>query len=54
MCEDITEGAISTRYGKDGKAAQNPNADFSDQVVVANVKIAIESCPMQAIKLKTD
>lgn len=52
MCEDISEGAISTKYGKDGKAGANPEADLTDRVVVANVKLAVETCPMQAIKIE--
>lgn len=51
MCEDISEGAMGTKFGKDGKASQNPEADLTDRVVVANVKLAVETCPMQAIKL---
>ena len=52
MCEDISEGAIGTKFGKDGKAAQNPEADLSDRVVVANCKLAAETCPMQAITVE--
>jgi ferredoxin len=52
MCEDISEGAMGTKYGKDGKAAQNPDADLTDRVVVANLKLAVETCPMQAITIE--
>ena len=52
MCEDISENAMGTKYGKDGKAAQNPDADLTDRVVVANLKLAEETCPMQAIKVE--
>jgi ferredoxin len=52
MCEDISDGAMGTKYGKEGISAQNPEADLTDRVVVANVKLAIETCPMQAIKLE--
>jgi ferredoxin len=52
MCEDISEGAMGTKYGKDNKAAQNPEADMTDRVVVANLKLAVETCPMQAVKLE--
>jgi ferredoxin len=52
MCGDISEGAMGTKFGKDGKAAQNPEADLTDRVVVANLKLAIETCPMQAISLE--
>ena len=52
LCEDISEGAMGTKYGKNEKAAQNPEADLTDRVVVQNVKLAVETCPMQAIKLE--
>ena len=52
MCEDITGGAVGTSFGKDNKAAQNLEADLTDRVVVANVKLAVEACPMQAIILE--
>jgi len=54
ICEDISEGAMGTKFGKNGKAAQNPEIDFSDRVVVSNVKLAIDACPMQSIKLDID
>jgi len=52
MCEDISEGAIGTKYGEDGKAEANPEADLTDRVVVANCKLAAETCPMQAITIE--
>lgn len=52
MCEDVSEGAMGLKFGKNGKAAQNPKIDFTDHAVVSNVKLAIETCPMQAIKLE--
>lgn len=52
MCEDISENSMGTKYGKDGKAAQNPDVDLTDRVVVANLKLAEETCPMQAIKVE--
>ena len=52
ICEDISEGAMGVEFGKNGKAAQNPEADLTDRVVVENVKLAIETCPTQAISLK--
>ena len=52
MCADISEGAMGTEFGKDGKAEGNPEADFTDRVVVANVKLAAETCPMQAVKIE--
>lgn len=52
MCEDISEGVIGTKFGSDGKASVDPKADFTDRVVVANVKLSAETCPMQAIKVE--
>lgn len=52
MCEDISEGAMSTDYGKDGKGGLNPKADLTDKKTLDNLKVAIEACPMQAIKLE--
>jgi ferredoxin len=52
MCEDISQGAMSTKYGKDEKAAINPEADLTDRVIVANLKMAAETCPMQAISIE--
>ncbi len=52
MCEDVSDGAMGVKFGKNDKAGQNPEADFTDRVVVANVKLAIETCPTQAIKLE--
>ena len=52
MCEDISEGAMGVKFGKEGKAAINPEADLTDRVVVANLKLAVETCPMQAIKIE--
>lgn len=52
MCKDISEGAVGVEYGITGKATQNPDADLSDRVVVANIKLAAETCPMQAIKIE--
>jgi len=52
MCEDISEGAMSTVYGKGGKGGLNPKADLTDKKTLDNLKIAIEACPMQAIKLE--
>lgn len=52
LCEDISQGAMGVKYGKDGKAAQNPLADLNDSKTLENVKIAIQACPMQAISLE--
>lgn len=51
LCDDISENAMGTQFGEEGKALQNPDADLTDRVVVANVKMAIEVCPTQAIAL---
>jgi ferredoxin len=52
MCEDISEGALGTKYGKNGVSGLNPEADTSDRVVVANIKLAAETCPVQAVKVE--
>lgn len=52
MCEDISEGAMGTKFGTDGKASLNPEADLTDRVVVANLKLACETCPMQSISIE--
>lgn len=52
MCGDISEGAMGTEYGENGSAGQNPKADLTDKKTLANLKIAIEACPVQAISLK--
>ncbi|TRZ54427.1 ferredoxin [bacterium] len=52
LCEDISGGAVGTKFGKDNKAGLNMGADLTDHVVVANVELAIQTCPMQAIKLE--
>jgi ferredoxin len=52
LCGEISEGAMGIKFGTDGKAAQNPEADLTDPKVLSNVKLAIEACPTQAIKLE--
>jgi ferredoxin len=52
MCEDISDGAMGTKFGKDGKAGINPKADLTDHAVVSNLKLAAETCPMQAITIE--
>lgn len=52
MCEDISEGAIGCKHGKDGRAGVNPEIDLTDSEVVANVKLAAEACPVQGIKIE--
>ena len=54
LCDEISEGAMGIKFGRDEKAEQNPEVDFTDRVVVANVKLAIETCPTQAITLKEE
>lgn len=52
MCDDISDGAMGTAYGKDGKGGLNPKADLADKNTLDGLKVAIEACPMQAIKLE--
>jgi len=52
VCEDISEGAMGTKFGRDGKAGQNPKTDLTDPKILEKVKLAIETCPMQTIKLE--
>lgn len=52
MCEDISEGAMGTAYGKNGKAGVNPKADLKNKKTLANLKIVAEACPMQAVKIE--
>jgi ferredoxin len=52
MCEDISEDALGPKFGTDGKAVMNPEADLTDRVVVANCKMAAETCPMRAITIE--
>ncbi len=52
ICEEISEEAISCKYGKDGRAGVNPEIDLTDRVVVANVKLTAEACPVQGIEVE--
>lgn len=54
MCFDVSEGVIGVPFGTDGKAGVNPEADLSKKEVVEAVKLAEETCPMQAIKVEED
>ena len=54
MCGDISEGAVGTVFGKDGKAGLNPSADLKNPQVVENIKLAAETCPMLAITVEED
>ena len=52
MCEDISEGALGTKFGEEGKADLNKEADLTDRVIVANIRLATETCPMRAVKIE--
>jgi ferredoxin len=52
MCEDISEGAVGCKYGVDGRAGVNPDIDLTDSTVIANVKLAAETCPVQGISVE--
>ena len=52
LCEDISEGAMGIKFGKEGKADQNPKADLADPKILEKVKLAVETCPMQTITLE--
>ena len=52
MCGDISEGAMGTEFGKVGKGGQNPQAELTNPKTLANLKIAVEACPVQAISLE--
>jgi len=54
MCEDISEGNVGTKFGKDGKAEVNPEADMKKDEVQEVVLLAAEVCPMQAIEIEKD
>ena len=53
MCEDISDGVVATKYSKTGATAIiNPKADLEDKAVIANIRLAAETCPMQAITIE--
>lgn len=52
LCEDISGGAMGTKFGKDERAAQNPKTDMADPKILESVKLAIQTCPTQAIRLE--
>lgn len=52
LCEDVSGGAMGTKFGKNEKAAQNPKTDLTDTKTLEGVKLAIQTCPTQAIDLK--
>lgn len=54
LCEELSGGAMGIKFGANGKAAQNPQADLTDSKTMESVKLAIQACPMQAIKLEED
>ena len=47
-CEDVSGGIIKV---KDGLGTVNPKADLNDSKVQEKIRLAVESCPMQAIKV---
>lgn len=54
LCEGVSGGAMGIEFGKNGKAALNPQADLTDSKTLEGIKLAIQACPMQAIKLEED
>lgn len=52
MCGDISEGAVGTEYGKDGRAGVNPKANLNNESVKEAIRLAAETCPVQAIKIE--
>lgn len=54
MCEDISEGAMGTKYGSDGKAGINPETNLEEKKVIEDVKLAAETCPMRAVTFEAD
>lgn len=46
-CEDATNGLFKV---VDGTATINPKTDLKDPKIQEKIKLAIEVCPMQAIK----
>lgn len=48
-CEDITDGLFKV---KDGLAGIDPKANLNDSKTRGKIKLAIEACPMQAIKIQ--
>lgn len=52
LCEDISEGAMGIKFGKEGKGGQNPKADLTDPKILEKVRLAVETCPIQAIMLE--
>jgi len=49
MCEGLSGGVISA---KTGKAVLDTTADLSKSEVAEAVRIAAQSCPMQAISIE--
>ena len=50
-CEDATDGLFKV---VDGLARLDPKADLKDPKVQEKIKLAIEVCPVQAIKQKNE
>ena len=48
-CEDVTNGLFKV---ENGLATIDPKADLTDPKIQKKIKLAMEVCPMQAIKAK--
>lgn len=51
VCVDIAQGAFEM---VNGKSVPTGKADLTDRVVVNDVKMAVDVCPVQAIELIKD
>lgn len=51
VCTDIAQSAFEMI---DGKSAQKSTADLTDRVVLNEIKMAADVCPVQAIEVKED
>jgi ferredoxin len=49
ICVDIAEGVFEM---VNGKSIPTNKADLTDRVVLNQVKIAVDVCPVQAIEIK--
>ncbi len=49
-CEELTQKAIISPGNK--SASLNPKANLKDRVVQENIKMAADTCPQRAIKIK--
>jgi len=48
-CEDVSDGLFKV---KNGTGTIDPKADLNDPKIQKKIKLAMEACPMQAIKIK--